>query len=65
MELKETAHIHLKLMYREETARQHTLCFNSVYEAERQKVTAISELQLIAYQLEREKSRRRGRGTER
>lgn len=28
------------------------------------KVTAISELQLIAYQLERESSRQRGRGKE-
>lgn len=30
-----------------------------------QKATAISELQLIAYQLKRERSRRRGRGPER
>lgn len=36
-----------------------------LYEAQRQKVTAISELQLIPYQLERERSRQRHRAVKR
>ncbi len=52
---------HLTLTYIEE-GRDNMQCLK---EAQRQKVTAISELQLIPQQLERERSRQRGWGTER